>query len=63
MQGLAYRMRMQVVRNIMVANGKALAFWSPLTEVAFEIKITVGIIGWVILLGYLLFAGRGRAAH
>ena len=39
------------------------AFWSPLTEVDFQIKILVGISGWVILILYFLFAGRGRAAH
>ena len=39
------------------------AFWSPLTEVGFEIKIIVGVAGWVILLGYFLLAGRARAAH
>jgi uncharacterized membrane protein SpoIIM required for sporulation len=38
------------------------AFWSPLTEFGFQIKIIVGISGWVILLGYFLLAGRGRAA-
>ena len=39
------------------------AFWSPLTEVDFQIKILVGISGWAILILYFLFAGRGRAAH
>ena len=39
------------------------AFWSPLTEVPFEIKIIVGIAGWVILLGYFLLVGRARAAR
>jgi len=38
------------------------AFWSPLTEVGFQIKIIVGISGWVLLLGYFLLAGRARAA-
>jgi uncharacterized membrane protein SpoIIM required for sporulation len=39
------------------------AFWSPLTEFGFETKIIVGISGWIVVLGYLLLAGRGRAAH
>ena len=39
------------------------AFWSPLTEFPFEVKIAVGIAGWAILLFYFLFAGRGRAAY
>ena len=37
------------------------AFWSPLTGVAFNVKIAVGIAGWVLLAAYLLLAGR-RAA-
>jgi uncharacterized membrane protein SpoIIM required for sporulation len=39
------------------------AFWSPITEVDFSVKIIVGITGWVLLLGYLAFAGRGRATR
>jgi uncharacterized membrane protein SpoIIM required for sporulation len=39
------------------------AFWSPLTEVGFQIKILVGVSGWVVLLLYFLLAGHGRAAH
>ena len=39
------------------------AFWSPLTEIPFNVKISVGIALWVILLAYLLFAGRARAAR
>ena len=39
------------------------AFWSPLTGIPFEVKIGAGIAGWVALLLYLLFAGRGRAAY
>lgn len=39
------------------------AFWSPLTEIPFQAKITVGITGWVVLLAYLAFAGRARAAR
>jgi uncharacterized membrane protein SpoIIM required for sporulation len=39
------------------------AFWSPLTEVAFTIKIAVGIAGWALLLAYFLLAGRARAAR
>ena len=38
------------------------AFWSPITEVGFTIKIIVGVAGWVLLLAYFLFAGRARAA-
>jgi uncharacterized membrane protein SpoIIM required for sporulation len=39
------------------------AFWSPLTEIPFAVKIGVGITGWAILLFYFVFAGRGRAAR
>ena len=39
------------------------AFWSPLTEMPFNAKIAVGIAGWVLLLAYLGFAGRARAAR
>ncbi|MGH8704343.1 MAG: stage II sporulation protein M [Burkholderiales bacterium] len=39
------------------------AFWSPLTEVPFSVKIAAGVGGWVLLLGYFLLAGRGRAAR
>jgi uncharacterized membrane protein SpoIIM required for sporulation len=39
------------------------AFWSPLTEIGFQAKVIVGISGWVILLLYFLFAGRGHAAR
>ncbi len=39
------------------------AFWSPITEVAFHLKITVGVAGWVLLLAYFAFAGRARAAR
>jgi uncharacterized membrane protein SpoIIM required for sporulation len=39
------------------------AFWSPITEVSFNVKITAGIAAWVVLLAYLLFAGRTRAAR
>ncbi len=38
------------------------AFWSPLTEVPFNLKIAVGIAGWALLLAYFALAGRGRAA-
>jgi uncharacterized membrane protein SpoIIM required for sporulation len=38
------------------------AFWSPLTEIPFGAKIAAGIAGWVLLLSYFAFAGRGRAA-
>jgi uncharacterized membrane protein SpoIIM required for sporulation len=39
------------------------AFWSPLTEIDFQIKIIVGLCGWAIVLLYFLLAGRGRAAY
>jgi uncharacterized membrane protein SpoIIM required for sporulation len=39
------------------------AFWSPLTEVGFAAKIAAGAAGWLVLLAYLAFAGRGRAAR
>ena len=39
------------------------AFWSPLTEVPYNVKIAAGIAGWVLVLGYLLLAGRTRAAN
>jgi len=38
------------------------AFWSPITEFGFVVKITVGIAAWVILLAYFAVAGRSRAA-
>lgn len=39
------------------------AFWSPLAEIPFRFKITAGVAGWLVLLGYFLFAGRARAAR
>ena len=39
------------------------AFWSPLTEVPFRIKIAVGITAWLVLLVYFAFAGRARATR
>jgi uncharacterized membrane protein SpoIIM required for sporulation len=39
------------------------AFWSPITEFSFNVKVSVGIAAWVVLLSYLLFAGRTRAAR
>jgi uncharacterized membrane protein SpoIIM required for sporulation len=39
------------------------AFWSPLTEIPFNVKITAGVAAWVVLLAYLLLAGRSRAAR
>jgi uncharacterized membrane protein SpoIIM required for sporulation len=39
------------------------AFWSPLTEIPFFWKVSVGISGWVVLLLYFAFAGRARAAN
>jgi uncharacterized membrane protein SpoIIM required for sporulation len=39
------------------------AFWSPLTEVPFQVKIMVGVAGWILLLSYLALGGRARAAR
>src|SRR5262245_9859149 len=39
------------------------AFWSPLTEVPFQVKIGVGLVGWALFLAYFLLAGRARAAR
>ena len=39
------------------------AFWSPITEVPFSIKIGLGVMGWVAFLLYFAFAGRSRAAR
>jgi uncharacterized membrane protein SpoIIM required for sporulation len=39
------------------------AFWSPITEVGFQIKVIVGICGWILLLAYFTLAGRRRAAR
>jgi len=39
------------------------AFWSPLTEVPFRVKIAVGITAWVVLLVYFALAGRTRATR
>jgi len=39
------------------------AFWSPLTELPFELKIGAGLAGWALALAYFLLAGRGRAAR
>jgi uncharacterized membrane protein SpoIIM required for sporulation len=39
------------------------AFWSPLTGIPLEAKISAGITGWVVLLAYFALAGRARAAR
>src|SRR2546423_1081491 len=39
------------------------AFWSPLTEVPYRVKISAGIGGWVALLAYFTFLGRARATR
>ncbi|HEU5177732.1 MAG TPA: stage II sporulation protein M [Burkholderiales bacterium] len=39
------------------------AFWSPITEIGFIPKVIVGTAGWVLLLAYFLFAGRGHASR
>lgn len=38
------------------------AFWSPSTTVPVGVKYAAGAAGWVLVIGYFLFAGR-RAAH
>jgi uncharacterized membrane protein SpoIIM required for sporulation len=38
------------------------AFWSPLTAFPPVTKYAVGAILWGVVIGYFLFAGRGRAA-
>jgi len=37
------------------------AFWSPLTEVSYGVKIAAGVAGWVLLAAYFAFAGRASA--
>jgi uncharacterized membrane protein SpoIIM required for sporulation len=39
------------------------AFWSPLTEVPYRLKIGSGIAGWVVLLAYFALAARTRATR
>ena len=39
------------------------AFWSPLTEIPYQVKISVGLAGWALLLFYFAFAGGSRAAR
>jgi uncharacterized membrane protein SpoIIM required for sporulation len=39
------------------------AFWSPLNEIAYGVKIGAGIAGWILLGMYFGFAGRARAAR
>ena len=39
------------------------AFWSPITEIPFVVKIAVGTTGWILLLAYFLFAGRSYAGR
>lgn len=36
------------------------AFWSPLRTIPVEMKYAFGVAGWLALLAYLVFAGRGR---
>ena len=38
------------------------AFWSPYAVVPFNVKVTLGVAGWALLISYFLFAGRSRAA-
>jgi uncharacterized membrane protein SpoIIM required for sporulation len=39
------------------------AFWSPIAQVPFMVKIGVGAAGWVLLLGYFILGGRRLAAR
>jgi uncharacterized membrane protein SpoIIM required for sporulation len=39
------------------------AFWSPLTEVAYGVKIGIGLAGWMVLGAYFAFAGHARATR
>ncbi|OGA58313.1 MAG: hypothetical protein A3G81_29305 [Betaproteobacteria bacterium RIFCSPLOWO2_12_FULL_65_14] len=39
------------------------AFWSPLTEVGFQVKIGAGIAGWVFMGIYFGLGGRAHAAR
>jgi uncharacterized membrane protein SpoIIM required for sporulation len=38
------------------------AFWSPLTAFPPQTKYAVGAIMWALVLGWLAFGGRARAA-
>jgi uncharacterized membrane protein SpoIIM required for sporulation len=38
------------------------AFWSPMRDVPFEVKVGVGIFLWLLTWSYLLLAGRRRRA-
>lgn len=46
-----------------LAAGFIEAFWSPLTNIPFGVKIGAGIAGWTVLGLYFAFAGRARAAR
>jgi uncharacterized membrane protein SpoIIM required for sporulation len=39
------------------------AFWSPITELPFELKIGVGLAGWTVAFAYFALAGRAHAAR
>jgi len=39
------------------------AFWSPLTEVPYRVKIGAGLAGWAVLFAYFALLGRARAAR
>jgi hypothetical protein len=39
------------------------AFWSPLTEVPYHLKIGAGVAAWLVLAAYFALAGRTRAAN
>ena len=47
---------------MLVAAAFVEAFWSPITQIPFALKVSAGIAGWTMLLAYFLLAGRGRAA-
>lgn len=38
------------------------AYWSSMTDIPSLVKYSVGIIGWLLLLAYFMFAGRRHAA-
>lgn len=66
-----YALRIAAVRGVTLLYGAAAlfllaafieAFWSAMTWQAPALKYGVGAGLWVIVLGYLLFGGRGRAS-
>ena len=39
------------------------AYWSSMSDVSASVKYSVGVINWVLLLTYFIFAGRKRAVR